>query len=221
MKIFKSFGVQYELENNILLVTREAYFKFAKIVVVENENKFGVKLNNSNVVTFYNKVDLKNRFYILLLKEETEEDNEINIRLIGNETFKCYSKSFEIKKPEPKQPEYQLIAVSKDDLKNKIINFNDGVKMIKEDTNSSSTSTRKKKKKISTDINEIYGIPIKTINQTTIWKILKAVCEKQDEKGTEIANQLFAQYPEIFNNSKRCLASKKKIAYIDSILEEA
>lgn len=219
MKIFKAFGTQYKLENNTLLVTREAYFKFAKLVVIENENKFGVKCNDSNVVTFYNKVDLKNNFYILILKEETEEDNEINIRLTGNETFKCYSKSFEIKKPEPERPEYQLIAIGKDDLKNKIINFNDGVKMIKEDTKPSSTPIRKEK--INTNVKEIYGIPVKTINQTVIWKILKAVCEKRDEKGTEIANQLFIQYPEIFNNSKQCLASKKKIAYIDSILEEA
>ena len=219
MKVFKAFGTQYELENNTLLVTREVYFKFAKLVVIENENKFGIKLNNSNVITFYNKVDLKDNFYILILKEETEEDNEINIRLVGNETYECYSKSFEIKKPELERPEYQLIAISKDDLKNKIINFDDGVKMIKEDIKPSSTQTRKKK--IDTDIKEIYGIPVKTINQTTIWKILKAVCDKQDEKGIEIANQLFTQYPEIFNNSKRCLASKKKIAYIDSILEEA
>ena len=219
MKIFKAFGTQYKLENNILLVTREAYFKFAKLVVVENENKFGVKCNDSNIITFYNKVDLKDNFYILILKEETEDDNEINIKLTGNETFKCYSKSFEIKKPEPERPEYQLIAVSKDDLKNKIINFDDGVKMIKEDTKPSSTPV--KKEKISTNVNEIYGVPVKTINQTAIWKILKAVCEKRDEKGIEIANQLFTQYPEIFNNSKKCLASKKKIAYIDSILEEA
>ena len=219
MKIFKAFGTQYKLENNTLLITREAYFKFAKIVVVENENKFGIKLNNSNVITFYNKVDLKDNFYILILKEETEEDNEIDIKFVGDETYECYLKSFEIKKPEPERPDYQLIVVGKDDLKNKIINFDDGVKMIKEDTKSSSTPARKKK--ISTDEKEIYGVPVRTINQTTIWKILKAVCEKQDEKGTEIVNQLFVQYPEIFNNSKRCLASKKKIAYIDSILEEA
>ena len=219
MKVFKAFGIQYKLENNTLLITREAYFKFAKIVVVENENKFGIKLNNSNVITFYNKVDLKDNFYILILKEEIEEDNEINIKLVGNETYECYSKSFEIKKPEPERPDYQLIALGKEDLKNKIINFDDGIKMIKEDTKTSSTLMRKKK--ISIDEKEIYGVPVKTINQTTIWKILKVVCEKQDEKGIEIANQLFTQYPEIFNNSKRCLASKKKIAYIDSILEEA
>ena len=219
MKVFKAFGIQYKLENNTLLITREAYFKFAKIVVVENENKFGIKLNNSNVITFYNKVDLKDNFYILILKEEIEEDNEINIKLVGNETYECYSKSFEIKKPEPERPDYQLIALGNEDLKNKLINFDDGIKMIKEDTKTSSTLMRKKK--ISIDEKEIYGVPVKTINQTTIWKILKVVCEKQDEKGIEIANQLFTQYPEIFNNSKRCLASKKKIAYIDSILEEA
>ena len=218
MKIFKSFGTKYELKNNTLLVTRETYFKFAKIVVVESENKFGVKFNNSNVVTFYNKLDMKKKFYILILKDETEEDNEINIKLTGDETFENYSNSFEIKKPEPERPEYQLIALSKEDLKNKIINFDDAVSMIEEEEKPSLAQVAKEK--IATNTKEIYGIPVKTINQTSIWKILKAICEKQDIEGTKIANQLFIQYPEIFNNSKRCLASKKKIAYIDSILEE-
>ena len=218
MKVFKSFGTKYELKNNTLLVTRETYFKFAKIVVVESENKFGVKFNNSNVVTFYNKLDMKKKFYILILKDETEEDNEINIKLTGNETFENYSSSFEIKKSEPERPEYQLIALSKEDLKNKIINFDDAVSMIEEEEKPSLAQVAKEK--IATNTKEIYGIPVKTINQTSIWKILKAICEKQDIEGTKIANQLFIQYPEIFNNSKRCLASKKKIAYIDSILEE-
>ena len=218
MKVFKSFGTKYELKNNTLLVTRETYFKFAKIVVVESENKFGVKFNNSNVVTFYNKLDMKKKFYILILKDETEEDNEIDIRLTGDEIFENYSNSFEIKKPEPERPEYQLIALSKEDLKNKIINFDDAVSMIEEEEKPFSAPVVKEK--ITTNVKEIYGIPIKTINQTSIWKILKAICEKQDIEGTKIANQLFIQYPEIFDNSKRCLASKKKIAYIDSILEE-
>ena len=218
MKVFKSFGTKYELKNNTLLVTRETYFKFAKIVVIENENKFGVKFNNSNVVTFYNKLDMKKKFYILILKDETEEDNEIDIRLTGDEIFENYSNSFEIKKPEPERPEYQLIALSKEDLKNKIINFDDAVSMIEEEEKPFSAPVVKEK--ITTNVKEIYGIPIKTINQTSIWKILKAICEKQDIEGTKIANQLFIQYPEIFDNSKRCLASKKKIAYIDSILEE-
>ena len=218
MKVFKSFGTKYELKNNTLLVARETYFKFAKIVVVESENKFGVKFNNSNVVTFYNKLDMKKKFYILILKDETEEDNEINIKLTGDETFENYSNSFEIKKPEPERPEYQLIALSKEDLKNKIINFDDAVSMIEEEEKPSLAQVAKEK--IATNTKEIYGIPVKTINQTSIWKILKAICEKQDVEGTKIANQLFIQYPEIFDNSKRCLASKKKIAYIDSILEE-
>ena len=218
MKVFKSFGTKYELKNNTLLVTKETYFKFAKIVVVESENKFGVKFNNSNVVTFYNKLDMKKKFYILILKDETEEDNEINIKLTGDETFENYSNSFEIKKPEPERPEYQLIALSKEDLKNKIINFDDAVQMVEEEEKPFLAPVVKEK--ITTNTKEIYGIPVKTINQTSIWKILKAICEKQDVEGTKIANQLFIQYPEIFNNSKRCLASKKKIAYIDSILEE-
>ena len=213
MKIFKSFGSSYELKNNTLLVTREANFKFAKIVIIENENKFGIKFNNSNTITFYNKLDLKNNFYILILNDETEEDNEINIHLINNETFINYSKSFEIKKPEMKQSFLEPVLLNKNCFRNEIIDESaDNENIQKHNTI---------KREIIIDSKEIYGIPVKTINQTTIWKILKAICEKQDAEGTQVANQLFIKYPEIFNNSKRCLASKKKIAYIDSILEEA
>ena len=213
MKIFKSFGSSYNLKNNTLLVTREANFKFAKIVIIENENKFGIKLNNSNIITFYNKLDLKNNFYILILNDETEEDNEINIHLTNNETFINYSKSFEIKKPEMKQSFLEPVLLNKNCFGNEIIDESaDNENIQKHNTI---------KREIIIDSKEIYGIPVKTINQTTIWKILKAICEKQDAEGTQVANQLFIKYPEIFNNSKRCLASKKKIAYINSILEEA
>ena len=212
MKIFKSFGSSYNLKNNTLLVTREANFKFAKIVIIENENKFGIKLNNSNIITFYNKLDLKNNFYILILNDETEEDNEINIHLTNNETFVNYSKSFEIKKPEMKQSFLEPVLLNKNCFGNEIIDESaDNENIQKHNTI---------KREIIIDSKEIYGIPVKTINQTAIWKILKAICEKQDAEGTQVANQLFVKYPEIFNNSKRCLASKKKIAYIDSILEE-
>ena len=76
--------------------------------------------------------------------------------------------------------------------------------------------TAKVEKKVET----IYGIKVvKGINQTCIWKILKKVCENKDEKGTLVANQLKTQYPDAFRGAVRCLVSKKRINYIDSIIE--
>ena len=64
----------------------------------------------------------------------------------------------------------------------------------------------------------IYGIKVvKGINQTCIWKILKKVCENKDEEGTKIAKELKEKYPETFNGAVRCLVSKKRINYINSI----
>ena len=64
----------------------------------------------------------------------------------------------------------------------------------------------------------IYGIKVvKGINQTCIWKILKKVCELKDEEGTRIAKELKEKYPETFNGAVRCLVSKKRINYINSI----
>ena len=76
--------------------------------------------------------------------------------------------------------------------------------------------TAKVEKKVET----IYGIKVvKGINQTCIWKILKKVCENKDEKGTLVANQLKTQYPDAFRGAVRCLVSKKRINYINSIVE--
>ena len=64
----------------------------------------------------------------------------------------------------------------------------------------------------------IYGIKVvKGINQTCIWKILKKVCELKDDEGTRIAKELKEKYPETFNGAVRCLVSKKRINYINSI----
>ena len=64
----------------------------------------------------------------------------------------------------------------------------------------------------------IYGIKVSTgVNQTLIWKVLKKVCENKDEEGIRIANELKEKYPEIFSGAVRCLVSKKRINYIDSI----
>ena len=66
----------------------------------------------------------------------------------------------------------------------------------------------------------IYGIKVvKGINQTLIWKVLKKVCENKDEQGTVVANNLKEQYPDAFKGAVRCLVSKKRINYIESIIE--
>ena len=64
----------------------------------------------------------------------------------------------------------------------------------------------------------IYGIKVsKGINQTLIWKVLKKVCELKNEEGTKIAKELKEKYPEAFLGAVRCLVSKKRINYINSI----
>lgn len=68
----------------------------------------------------------------------------------------------------------------------------------------------------------IYGVPVirGNVNQTTIWKILKEVCKNKDDEGTKVTNDLYEHHKEVFEGAKRCLVTKKRIAYIDSILEE-
>ena len=73
-------------------------------------------------------------------------------------------------------------------------------------------SKEKKEKEI------IYGVKVsKGVNQTLIWKVLKKVYENKDEEGTKIAKELKEKYPETFENAVKCLVSKKKIDYINSI----
>ena len=67
----------------------------------------------------------------------------------------------------------------------------------------------------------IYGIKVvKGVNQTCIWKILKKVCELKNDEGTRIAKELKEKYPEIFENAVKCLVSKKRIDYINSICQD-
>ena len=79
----------------------------------------------------------------------------------------------------------------------------------------------KKVKKVKNESKEektIYGIKVsKDINQTLIWKVLKKVYENKDEEGIKIAKELKNQYPEVFENAVKCLVSKKRINYINSI----
>ena len=73
-------------------------------------------------------------------------------------------------------------------------------------------SKEKKEKEI------IYGVKVsKGVNQTLIWKVLKKVYENKDEEGTKIAKELKEKYPETFEGAVRCLVSKKRIDYINSI----
>lgn len=68
----------------------------------------------------------------------------------------------------------------------------------------------------------IYGVPVirGSVNQTTIWKVLKEVCKNKDDEGTKVANDLYERHKDVFEGAKRCLVTKKRIAYIDSIIEE-
>ena len=76
----------------------------------------------------------------------------------------------------------------------------------------------KKAKKAEKVKEVIYGIKVsKGINQTLIWKVLKKVCELKNEEGTKVANELKEKYPEAFSGAVRCLVSKKRINYINSI----
>ena len=79
----------------------------------------------------------------------------------------------------------------------------------------------KKVKKVKNEPKEekiIYGIKVsKGINQTLIWKVLKKVYENKDEEGIKIVKELKNQYPEVFKNAVKCLVSKKRINYINSI----
>ena len=73
-------------------------------------------------------------------------------------------------------------------------------------------SKEKKEKEI------IYGVKVsKGVNQTLIWKVLKKVYKNKDEEGTKIAKELKEKYPETFEGAVRCLVSKKRIDYINSI----
>ena len=74
--------------------------------------------------------------------------------------------------------------------------------------------------KVEKKVEMIYGIKVvKGINQTLIWKVLKKVCENKDKEGIRIANELKEKYPETFSGAVRCLVSKKRINYINSIIE--
>ena len=82
-------------------------------------------------------------------------------------------------------------------------------------------NVEKKVKKVKNESKEektIYGIKVsKDINQTLIWKVLKKAYENKDEEGIKIVKELKIQYPEIFENAVKCLVSKKRINYINSI----
>ena len=64
----------------------------------------------------------------------------------------------------------------------------------------------------------IYGIKMsRGINQTLIWKILKKVYENKDDEGIKLVKELKTSHPEEFTKAVKCLVSKKRIDYINSI----
>ena len=67
----------------------------------------------------------------------------------------------------------------------------------------------------------IYGVKVANgINQTLIWKVLKKVCENKDDEGIKIANELRVKHPDEFKGALKCLVSKKRISYINSISQD-
>ena len=92
---------------------------------------------------------------------------------------------------------------------------------VNEPTKAEKPNVEKKVKKAKNEPKEektIYGIKVsKGINQTLIWKVLKKTYENKDEEGTKIAKQLYADQPQVFLGAVRCLVSKKRINYINSI----
>ena len=86
------------------------------------------------------------------------------------------------------------------------------VEPVDNETETKNEPKEKKEKEI------IYGVKVsKGVNQTLIWKVLKKVYENKDEEGTKIAKELKEKYPETFEGAVRCLVSKKRIDYINSI----
>ena len=87
-------------------------------------------------------------------------------------------------------------------------------KAVKEKTPEKNAKTKKE--------NEIiYGVKVANgINQTLIWKVLKKVCENKDDEGIKIANELRVKHPDEFKGALKCLVSKKRIAYINSISQD-
>ena len=85
-----------------------------------------------------------------------------------------------------------------------------------EPVNNETKTENKPKEKKEKEV--IYGIKVSTgVNQTLIWKVLKKVYENKDEEGIKIVKELKNQYPEVFKNAVKCLVSKKRINYINSI----
>lgn len=63
---------------------------------------------------------------------------------------------------------------------------------------------------------------IKRYNQTTFWKTLNKVYNEKDnsDETIQLLKDLYEQYPEEFSNGYRCLCSKKRRDFIDSLLKE-
>lgn len=83
--------------------------------------------------------------------------------------------------------------------------------------------------KLKNDVSEVKDVScgqeveydIKRYNQTTLWKVLNRVYKAKDD-STDIRSMLkdlYAKYPEEFSNGYRCLCSKKRRDFINSLLK--
>lgn len=72
---------------------------------------------------------------------------------------------------------------------------------------------------VSCDTDKEVKYEIKRYNQTTFWKILNKVYNEKDnsDETIQLLKDLYEQYPEEFSNGYRCLSSKKRRDYIDSL----
>ena len=146
-------------------------------------------------------------------ERENEKENEREFldevdRILG-ERAGCVEEADTDLDPDPvaeSEPEVESTENVED------IEENVEVEPVDNETETKNEPKEKKEKEI------IYGVKVSTgINQTLIWKVLKKVCENKDEEGIRIANELKEKYPETFSGAVRCLVSKKRINYIDSI----
>lgn len=64
------------------------------------------------------------------------------------------------------------------------------------------------------------GITIDSnINKSSIFKILKHVCENRSTESIKIVNKIYSVADkDTFNNAKKCLILKNRIDFIDSII---
>ena len=141
-----------------------------------------------------------------------------------SEIVDSWDEAIEVLAEENEDRQYEMSSLDEiNDLSNEENNTevieNEEPAVKAEDITEEKTSTKKAKTKKSNEV--IYGVRVANgINQTLIWKVLKKVCENKDDEGIKIANELRVKHPDEFNGALKCLVSKKRISYINSISQD-